>query len=135
MEKSHNIIECPECNHQFANPIFDQDREERTKLEKELKALKEDNLSLQRNNELKINDALKKGEEKGYAKYQILLKEASEKQSQKEQEVLTLETKQQDRGQLTSIKQKLNSHQSSLIKIGRATKLVCINRPVNNRKF
>ena len=30
MEKSHNIIECPECNHQFANPIFDQDREDRT---------------------------------------------------------------------------------------------------------
>ena len=118
MEKLHNIIECPECNHQFANPIFDQDREERTKLEKELKALKEDNLSLQRNNELKINDALKKGEEKGYAKYQILLKEANDKQSQKEQEVLTLETKQQElEGQLTSIKQKLElQHQSELNK-------------------
>ena len=138
MEKSHNIIECPECNHQFANPIFDQDREERTKLEKELKALKEDNLSLQRNNELKINDALKKGEEKGYAKYQILLKEANDKQSQKEQEVLTLETKQQElEGQLTSIKQKLElRHQSELNKkLAEQQQLAMHKQTVNSRKF
>ena len=33
MEKLTTLYECPECNHQFANPIFDQDRE-RTKLER-----------------------------------------------------------------------------------------------------